>query len=879
VGINTTTPDASSVLDVNSTEKGVLVPRMTQTQRTNITDPATGLLVYQTDNTDGFWYFDGDAWVSLNSSADTDWIASGSNQYSGFSGNVGIGTTSPSAKLEVVGTFKFTNDGIGLGKILTSDANGNATWQTNAVTSEFQRFGNIIRNTTDSENDDFLFGSTSLEDIGPAGDSRMFFDKSIGAFRAGVSNGSQWDSDNLGDYSTAMGLNTTASGDYSFAAGNNTEASGEYSIANGFSSEASGNFSTALGAFNIATVTGSTAIGYTNTASGTGSTAIGRENTSDGFAATTFGLLNSASGSTSTAFGRDNSANGNSSTAWGWGNVASSFGETVSGVFATNYTPNNTASFNASDRLFTIGNGTGISNRSNAMVVLKNGNTGFGTSTPSATLDVEGTFQLVDGNEAIGKVLTSDANGNATWQNTTITGTDADWVVSGSNQYSGVSGNVGIGTSSPSDKLVVSGGRVEFTATTDASGNPGSGVLEIANSLRLDGNEIITNTDEPLYIQNNNNGDFVVDDFTFMVDASTNNVGIGTNAPTAKLEVADGRVVLTATTDASGTPGSGVLEIGNSLRLDGNEIITNDDSTLFLQRDNNGDLVIDDYTFMVDASANNVGIGTNAPTQAKLVVNGSDSNNIANHAFFNFTTNTGFSSSTKAYSIYASHNIATAQLNVFSDARIKNITGVSNTQKDLQTLAKIKITNYTLKDSIGKGSQTIKKVIAQQVKEVYPQAVSNTLTDVIPNIYQLSDITDGWITLKTDLKVGDNVKLIFSENEALFKVTEISANAFKVNTDQVGKVFVYGKEVHDFHTVDYDAISMLNVSATQELLKKIEQLEIENSNLKADITSLNKNYDDLKIESKKQEFFLNELDKRLQKIEINRKSMPVQLSK
>ena len=49
------------------------------------------------------------------------------------------------------------------------------------------------------------------------------------------------------------------------------------------------------------------------------------------------------------------------------------------------------------------------------------------------------------------------------------------------------------------------------------------------------------------------------------------------------------------------------------------------------------------------------------------------------------------------------------------------------------------------------------------------------------------------------------------------------------------EVFVFGREVNDFHTVDYEAISMLNVSATQELYKRLKALEKENTALKAQV--------------------------------------------
>jgi hypothetical protein len=80
-------------------------------------------------------------------------------------------------------------------------------------------------------------------------------------------------------------------------------------------------------------------------------------------------------------------------------------------------------------------------------------------------------------------------------------------------------------------------GHVVLNATTDASGLAGSGVLQIGGGLRMDGNEIITNTNTPLYLQNDNGGDLYVDNGTFMVDASTDRVGIGVFAPAAKLQV------------------------------------------------------------------------------------------------------------------------------------------------------------------------------------------------------------------------------------------------------------------------------------------------------------------------------------------------------
>src|SRR5262252_3920412 len=68
VAINTdgSNPDTSAILDVKSTTKGMLIPRLTATQKNAIVSPATGLLVYQTNSTPGFYYYSGSAWVAVS---------------------------------------------------------------------------------------------------------------------------------------------------------------------------------------------------------------------------------------------------------------------------------------------------------------------------------------------------------------------------------------------------------------------------------------------------------------------------------------------------------------------------------------------------------------------------------------------------------------------------------------------------------------------------------------------------------------------------------------------------------------------------------------------------------------------------------------------
>jgi hypothetical protein len=113
--INTdgSTPDASSMLEIKSTSKGMLIPRMTAAQRTAIAIPATSLLVFQTDGISGFYYYTGAAWQYLN----TQWIFSGTNIAFPV-GSIGINVAVPTRNLDVNGTARIGTNGTTLTNII-----------------------------------------------------------------------------------------------------------------------------------------------------------------------------------------------------------------------------------------------------------------------------------------------------------------------------------------------------------------------------------------------------------------------------------------------------------------------------------------------------------------------------------------------------------------------------------------------------------------------------------------------------------------------------------------------------------------------------------------------------------------------------------------
>ena len=141
VGIGTTSPDPSSVLDITSTSGGLLVPRMTVTQRANIATPIQeGLLIYQTDNTPGFYYYNGSAWSVIDvATVDTSMTL---DEYKNLTDAVKVSNTA-STYVNTTGETVFSD-------FTTTDLlelnRGQFTFSSNGITPNFNGFVEIIFN-------------------------------------------------------------------------------------------------------------------------------------------------------------------------------------------------------------------------------------------------------------------------------------------------------------------------------------------------------------------------------------------------------------------------------------------------------------------------------------------------------------------------------------------------------------------------------------------------------------------------------------------------------------------------------------------------------------------------------------------------------------
>ncbi len=461
-----------------------------------------------------------------------------------------------------------------------------------------------------------------------------------------------------------------------------------------------------------------------------------------------------------------------------------------------------------------LGTDVGIWDISSGNVYRSTGNVGIGTNVPNALLDLSSNTQT---NERLRISGNDYANSGSSTAGVSFLlqrniANRADLFVGYSGALASNATNTGL--------RIIPGGSTNSVTYLDAVATNGS----IFRDLGLNGDSVRV--------------------------LANGNVGIGVTAPLQKLHVV-GQGIFAASSvgyDPGGAVGDAVL-VGFT------------GSYGYIHAVNTG---VGARNLVLQPSNGNVGIGTTSPTQAKLVVNGAVSGSRPNGGQYSQMLNntTLFQQSAGAggqdVSIYGSHTIwAGVSVCSSSDARIKDVQGVSAAAADLAMLRGIEVTNYRYKDKVGRPDREQKKVIAQQVEKVFPQAVSQR-TDVVPDIFKPAPIKDGWIELKTDLKKGDRVRLIDDKDAlAVHEVLEVTSagfrTAFKPACD---KVFVYGREVKDFRTVDYDAISMLNVSATQELARKLDAKD-------AEIATLNKRLAALEARDKARDAKLAAIEKAL----------------
>ena len=497
VAINTTgnQPDNSAMLDVKSTTRGLLIPRMTSTERLAIVNPAAGLMIYQTDAPAGYYYNAGTGaspqWTMLqvNSGNDHTRLHAMTSPLDHSAGNWKLFYSNSTGAVNelALGTAGQVFQSTGVSSVpswitpysgLTNFSESNYLYNT--------RTGVKLLATNAATNVDVVIqpkGTGGILAQQPDGTAAGGNNRGINAVDLQTARGAAFNIAGGGYSVVTGGYSNLAAGYHSYVGGGRyNRVGGNYSaIVSGRNDTVVPDYSILGGGYNNAIMAGGYSFlggGYEDTITGSYAFLGGGDRTKvTGYISALVGgqytlvtgdrsfagggYLNVVSGAYSALpGGRSNTASGSySNVSGGYGNVALGYGSAVGGgssnsaqgtyTFAAGggsvahdysestfgYYPTiadgDSLAFVASDRLFAVGNGTGSSVRSNALTILKNANTTVGGS---MTINGNGSgtsFSFPAGRGTTGQFLKTDGAGNTSWADLTSSGA----LLNGGNTY------------------------------------------------------------------------------------------------------------------------------------------------------------------------------------------------------------------------------------------------------------------------------------------------------------------------------------------------------------------------------------------------------------------------------------------------------------
>jgi hypothetical protein len=230
--------------------------------------------------------------------------------------------------------------------------------------------------------------------------------------------------------------------------------------------------------------------------------------------------------------------------------------------------------------------------------------------------------------------------------------------------------------------------------------------------------------------------------------------------------------------------------------------------------------------------------------------------------YYNGTGGNSTHTATRPISIYAEHHMRCMELQVTSDRRIKTDIADVNDDSALELLRKIQPKKYGYVDTMQKGTKQVYGFIAQEIKELIPEAVDVSEGD-LPNIYKYAtiDIKNNYITIEdfdtsnlnqtesiiyvdaNDKRQTLKIKSVLNSTqleieENLEELVETLGTSELEEYEFTGEIFIWGQRVDDFHHLQKSAVFTVATAALQEVDRQLQAEKLKTARLEERLASL-----------------------------------------